>query len=234
MTRRTRKLLQRGFTLIELSLVMAFIAILLIAIIFTSLYMGRLYAKGITNRNINQIGRLVSDTVRRDFAAANPNNITAISTGSGTALSGRICLGNISYVWNTADLLNNPSATKITHNGKDSVFERITDSAGSLCAQAGNGSYVVNIPASTQGTNLLDGNGREFAVYDLSVRSLSSAANQAVYSIDITIGTNEVGTTQRTGSNFVQCKPPADNSSNFDYCSVAKFNVVVRTGGGNR
>ena len=223
-----------GFTLIELTLVMAFLATLLLAILLTTLQMGKLYTKGVTNRTINQIGRDISDTMRRDFLAASPDRIMITEpTGTGDATSGRLCLGSVSYVWNTAGLINQPSQPKITKSGNTIVFERVVDAANQLCAVQGGGGYVIAIPPTMESTNLLAGDGRSLAVYSFTTDKLASDGNNGLYELKVTVGTNDPGTTQSDGQSS-QCKPPSDNSSDFNYCSVADFDIIVRTGGDGR
>lgn len=230
MTNRTSR--EAGFTLIELTLVMAFFAVLLLAILLTTLQMGKLYTKGVTNRTINQIGRDLSDTMRRDFlGASNDRIVITTPTGTGTATSGRLCLGGVSYAWNTADLLNDKNASKITKSNTAVVLERVVDVSNQLCTIQGGGGYMTVIPADMVSTNLLAGDGRSLAVYDFTVDKLATDGNNGLYELKITVGTNDPSTTQRDASQSVQCKPPSDNSSDFNYCSVADFDIIVRTGG---
>lgn len=225
----------RGFTLVELSLVMAFFSVLLLAILTTTLQMGKVYTKGVTNKAINQVGRDLSDMLRRDFLAASADAVVIPEKmGEATATSGRVCLGTVSYVWNTADLLSEANASTITKAGKPIVFERVDDSAAALCVAEDAGTYVSDIPAEMTSTELLANDGRSLAVYDMSITKLASDAGRGLYRVTITIGTNDLSATQRDESQSVQCKPPSDNSSDFNYCSVADFDIIVRTGGGER
>ena len=231
----TNRKSRNGFTLIELTLVMAFLATLLLAILLTTLQMGKLYTKGVTNRTINQIGRDLSDTMRRDFLVASTDRIViTTSTGAGNATSGRLCLGSVSYIWNTAGLLDpdNHSA-KITKSSNPVVFERVVDASNQLCAIQGGGGYVIAVPPAMQSTNLLAGDGRSLAVYNFTTTKLASDGKNGLYELKITVGTNDPGTTQADGQS-AQCKPPSDNSSDFNYCSVADFDIIVRTGGDGR
>jgi len=223
---------KKGFTLIELSIVMAFLSVLLLAILLTTLQMGKIYTKGLTNRNINQIGRDLGDSLRRDFLTASSSRIVIPSAmGSGTATSGRICLGTVSYVWNTADLLNQPNPSAITRGaGTPIVFERVVDPSNRLCTVQVSGDYVSDISGMTS-TSLLTGDGRSLAVYELAPTLLASSADDGLYHIKITIGTNDPSTTERDASQSVLCKPPTDDSADFNYCSVADFDITLRTGG---
>lgn len=233
----TNRSLHRGFTLVELTLVMAFLSVLLLAILMTTLQIGKLYTKGVTNRTINQIGRDLSDTLRRDFLTASPDRIVITTpTGSGTATSGRLCLGSVSYAWNTADLINQTgSPVKMTKSGSPIVLERVVDASNQLCTIVpGPGTYITDIPSALESANVLAGDGRSIAIYDFTVTELDVDGKNGLYELKITIGTNDPGTTQRNGTEPVQCKPPTDSSSDFNYCSVADFDIIVRTGGDGR
>lgn len=223
----------RGFTLVELSLVMAFISLLLLAILFTTIHIGKIYAKGVTNRQLNQVGRELVDTVRRDFLVADAAHIvwypSPMAGGDG---SGRICLGKVSYVWNTAQLLQQSSATKIMSKDGSTpvVFERVEDPQALLCTPDISGAYPTNLAGLAVGneTYLLDSEGRSLAVYTLSIAPVMVDGSDGLYKLNMAIGTNDPGIVDTSA---VQCKPPSDNSSNFEYCAIADFDITVRAGG---
>ena len=103
---------KQGFTLVELMLAMAFISILLLSITMVGIQAGRMYSRGVVLRDINQAGRDISDTIRRDFLQANANKIDSsglrVPNNSSWA-TGRLCLGSHSYVWNNPRYLDDPS-----------------------------------------------------------------------------------------------------------------------------
>lgn len=224
---------RQGFTLVELSLVMAFLSVLLLAILYTTLQMGKLYTKGITNRTINQVGRELSDTLRRDFAGASLNRIVVPHVvGEGSALSGRICLGSVSYVWNTVSVVNQPTGTAITRNSTPISLERVVDGSSQMCTVQDSGSYITELPSDLPSTSLLSTDARSLAIYAITVSPIATSAESGLYEIKMTVGTNDASATQQDGSQSVQCKPPTDSSSDFNYCSVADFDIIVRVGGG--
>ena len=63
---KTKRVANRGFTLVELLLAMAGVAVLLISITVTTIQLTNMYHKGITIKSINQSGREVGDLIRRD------------------------------------------------------------------------------------------------------------------------------------------------------------------------
>ncbi len=228
-----KRMRMRGFTLIELTIAMAFMAMLLLAILYLTLYAGQLYTKGVTNKNLNQIGRDIFDGMRRDFIAADATRIQLPpAMGSGDETSGRVCTGTVTYIWNTAPLLNG-TATKITNGGDPVVFQRVVDPGATLCTtDPSTGAYPTSIPVSASTTELLTSDTRDFAIYQMNVTPIETKQQQGIYRIDMMIGTNEPDTTQKDASSGAfQCKPPANSEANFEYCTVSEFQTIVRAGG---
>jgi prepilin-type N-terminal cleavage/methylation domain-containing protein len=218
---------RKGFTLVELTLAMAFLSILLLAILFSTIHIGKLYTKGVTNRQINQIGRELVDTIQRDFLTAD-----AASIDLSALASNRACIGGVSYVWNPAALLHSGAASDlVTDNNNPVTFTRLDDRAYGMCTKA-DGKYPMDITALTGKTNLLDSEGRSLAVYSMNIMPIAQQDNAGLYEIKITVGTND--TSAMDTSATAQCKPQTDNSSDFSYCGVTNFDIIVRAGGDNR
>ena len=231
---------QRGFTLVELTLAMAFMSILLLAIIFITLQAGKLYAKGETYKTVNQASRELVDGIRRDFSAATSDKIlTPNQLGTSGKYAGRVCTGAVSYVWNTANLINDSTVAisqKITDiDNKTVVFRRVIDNGAYLCTPDMSGKLPMTIRADMESTELLGADGRALAVYDAAVKLVQqdpSGNGKALYSLHMTMGTNDPDTTTLDPASGYQCRPPTDNTANFDYCSVVEFDTIVRAGGG--
>lgn len=225
----------KGFTLVELTLVMAFMSILLLAILFLTLHAGKLYTKGLTNKTMNQISRDVADQMKRDFANVDASQIlTPGELGTGDNKSGRLCTGQVSYLWNTAPLLNS-GAPMIMADGSPITFRRVVDPTEQMCVQDEiTDQYPMTIPATLKSTELLSSNGRDFAIYTMIVQKLATDnAKKGLFSVDMTLGTNEKSTTAKDATNGFQCLPPTDNTANFDYCTVEQMYTILRAGGGN-
>jgi prepilin-type N-terminal cleavage/methylation domain-containing protein len=227
----------QGFTLIEMTIVMAFLSILLIAILTLTITAGKMYVKGITNKSINQSGREIQDIVRRDFSTTNLAMVSSvIETGSGN-VTGRICLGAVSYLWNTAGILNDTTSNGSTYRIKSGAnpirFVRVVDTNASMCVKGGTGKYPTDIPSSLAATELLGGDGRDFALYSMDIVPAASNGSAALYQIRYTVGTNEEGTTDASAG-YVQCKTNDSVTADFNYCSVSDFDMIVRVQGGTR
>lgn len=212
---------------------MAFMSILLLAVLYLTIHAGKLYTKGVTNKTLNQISREVNDAMKRDMIGADATLLKLIpETGSGDEKSGRFCTGTITYIWNTAPLLNNASSTKVKlASGEDITFRRVEDPTGTLCVPSG-GLYPMSIPASMKSSEMLSSTGRSYAIYTMTVSSVASdATGKGLVRVNMTLGTNEMDTTTKDVTSGFQCLPPTDNSANFDYCTVQEFNTVLRVGG---
>lgn len=239
MTRRS----EHGFTLVETTLAVAFLAILLMAILTLTMAAGRLYLKGNTNQTINQSGRDFADSVRRDFLAAGMSTISPLITVSGgpaTSYSGRICLGSVTYLWNSADLLNATTtlAKSVTitmgsaANPPAVKFARVVNPKVSYCVKNVSGQYPTNIPSTEQATDLFGGTDRDYALYSMTMQPIVTSGEKGMYEITYTLGTNEAGTTQVDPSGgFLQCKPNNTLLGDFNYCAVDSFDMIVRVGG---
>lgn len=223
-----------GFTIVELSIAIAFLGILMMAIVTLSMTAGKLYVKGNTNKAINQAGRDIADTIRRDFLAAGADKIIhptdIVVSGVPTATSGRICVGQVAYLWNSADMLNatstQASGKRITIGGTAIKFVRITGNGVSTYCTLG----AVVYPATPTATELLGGSGVEYALHTVSFTQLAQNNRKGVYHVAYQIGTNDLGTTQTVGG-YVSCRPNDSVLANFNYCSVASFDTLVRVGG---
>lgn len=222
---------ETGFTLIELMLAMTFIAMLLVAIALTTIQISNIYNKGITLREVNQVGRSVSDELQRTIALATPFDIAPGLNSRYIAQQGggRLCLGNYSYVWNYGNALAGgagaPSALNKYDNNTPVRFVRATDASGSLCK------ITPALPAvpRANATDLLSTGDRDLVLHSFSISRTSddSATGQSIYAISMLIGTNDRA---QLTANDASCKPPAEGVGDENYCSVNQFDIIARAG----
>lgn len=234
---------QQGFTLVELTIAVAFLSVLLMAILTLSLMAGKLYVKGDTNKTVNQAARDFADVIRRDFLSSGMQLIVIpepVNAGTVTdpLLSGRACLGNVTYLWNSAALLNDESSAadqaRITYqaDGQAVRFVRIFRPKQSYCdADHVTGRYPTVIASTESTTELFGGTGREYALHAMSMEPLAINGDRGMYRINYTMGTNEDDTIERDDEGRMICKPNGSIAANFDYCSVNDFDMIVRVGG---
>lgn len=232
-----------GFTVIELMLAMTFISVLLMVIVMTIIHVGKIYNRGLILKSVNQSGRDISDTIRRDFMQSdqrmvyrNPSDIITVKLESGEPVSGRFCLGQYSYLWNYPIVFNDLSYSSSTSAIKDSEglinFVRVVDPDASLCQPPGD---VVDLLDSEKITHILKspvvaGADSEvvLAIHDISVDEVAVVPDNSdgLFDVSFTIGTSKL-----SEIDSMSCRPPADSESNLEFCAINQFNMIVRTNG---
>lgn len=226
---------QQGFTLIELMLAMAFIATLLLAIAMTIIQIGTIYNRGMTLKEVNQAARSISDDINRNLSASQSFSLSNKYIPQATG--GRLCLGQFSYIWNYADRLQDSQraqyATAALNTSKGPIrLVRVPDSSGFYCTVQTGGRYP-NIQATdtNNAKELLRGGDRTLGIYQFAITSGATARDattgQQLYNISFTIGT---GTATALTADRTSCLPPSDPNSDFAYCTVQQFKLVVRAG----
>ena len=234
-----KKSMQKGFTIIESTLAVAFLSLLLIAIVTLSIKAGNMYVKGNTNKAVNQAGRDIADTLRRDFLSADMNSVdVTYANDGGSSTSGRICVGSVTYLWNPVGLVgqyNDAEAdakpmNAIVVNNAPAYLVRAT---GGYCNKIGGRlPMTINNPSAT---DLLKGSGRDYALYHFNATSIAQDGNsgRGMYRVTFTIGTYDRSAVQRDSTNsYDLCKPNSQETADFNYCAVNNFDMIVRVGGG--
>lgn len=219
-----------GFTLIELMLAMSFVSMLLLGVALITIQVGSTYNRGLTIKAVNQAGRDVNDSLRRDISSSKSGDITLVpQTAGGAANLNRLCLGMQSYVWNYGKAINENKAVTYLDTGKPIVLARVDDPGATLCKQA-SGAYpsVVN---SANSTELLESESLDLALHQLTFTQVlvDDASGQAAYSVQYTLGTNDQSVLETSNR---QCRPPeGTGEQNFEFCAVNVFETIIRAGG---
>lgn len=244
MTQRYRRY---GFTLIELMLAMAFVSVLLLAIATIAIQAGKLYNRGLTLKSINQSGREINDSLRRDFLQANAGKISGNANSAvvmvqagGADRSGRLCLGDYSYVWNVPKVVSGEvkaGAGIITevggpHSGRPINFARVIDPDGMLCQKNETTGAYMSTVATDKVTHLLKPAGSNdvvLAIHQMkAARVAGDSGADSLYRLEFVLGTSQLEAVNTANGT---CKPPADNSENLDFCAINSFEMIVRTNG---
>ena len=227
---------KKGFTLIELMLAMSFISVLLLSIAMVGIQAGKMYSRGIVLRDVNQAGRDISDTIRRDFLQANADKID--STGlrvpnNSNWSTGRLCLGSHSYVWNNPKYLDDPSLL-----GGNSLFKvdskpvnlvRVVDSDNGLCKKDASGKYpeTVDLAKSSNLLRAINSGDGSIGVHEVTLEKITpDNSREALYKLTFTLGTSKMSEIRNSS-----CKAPTEDDSNFEFCAINKFEMIVRTNG---
>ena len=223
-----------GFTLVELSLSLAFIGVLSLTTVLIINNTVLAYRRGLTLNQVNTVGmELVDDirtTVQNSPAQGCPpredgsesDNIYCLyfadKDAEGRPSLGGFCTGRYSYVWQSG--YNTSSAFRLL---------KIEDYNRQICANYSYGSLDIG---TLTGEELIPANSG-LALYNLTVSApaTSNATNAAYYSISFILGTTSGGPDITATGDY--CKPPEDAESNFNYCSINKFNFAAQAGGYN-
>lgn len=228
-----------GFTIIEVTLSMAFISMLLLAIALLTLQISAIYNKGLTTRAVNEAGQLISSDIQRTINESKSVGY-ATNPGDGTEKTGgRLCADLTVYAWNYGKSLKENGFNKFD-NG-DSRLMRLVKfpSGGEDYCTAVDGKYL-DIPHSTV-TDLLTAGDADLAVHKLTVNTTDGLTGQAVdgdttgsqriYEITLVVGTSEKSILESNVSNE-GCADPNANGSKVDdqYCAVNEFVFTARTG----
>lgn len=222
-----------GFTLVELNLSMIFVALLVIGVAAVTINVTKINQRGILLKTINQTGREVTDQMRRDLAAATMSDVEYVAPVGGV---GRLCLGTVSYVFNTAEALNGGGSLvrDTTKAGQPPVMlVRMDDKDALWCEQSGGVFSKNEVTTTDAAVELLQTDLLPVAIHDMNVEELasveSSSVSQGLMALTILIGTNKLDTIDANS----ECKPPTDHQSDFDSCAVREFRTVVRSNGVN-
>lgn len=247
MNQRTRN---TGFTLIELMLSMTFVSVLLLTIALTVVQMSTTYNRGMTMKEVNQVSRDISDDLRRTVGgstvfeiAQSGSNTTAyvtLTNADGKTVGGRLCTGSSSYIWNSAFAIerNLSELTKIRNasnapTGNGVSLYKVADADKRYCAWSGAAllNQHVTYSDSQNGRELLRVGDRSLGMQDFRVISTDTAQDQSIgqkiYTISYRIGT---GATEAMNTDQSACLAPNQPNSNWTYCNVQQFGIVVRAG----
>ena len=215
---------KRAFTIIELTIAMAFISVLLISITVLVIRITNLYTKGSTIKAVNSTARFLIDDLQRTVAASpTPSSIRNAYRPD----RNRFCTGTYSYIWNTPrGTLNSFSSPD---NREELKLVKIEDSTRAYCnARADNtiplaGAIVLLSPRDESSLILYD-----FAIFANDARSINTKTRQTFYAASFVLGTRA---NNGLISPTINCIPPADSNNDFSYCSINKFNfAMISTG----
>jgi len=223
-----------GFTLVELMLAMGFVSALLLVIALTVIQIGNIYNRGLTYKNVNQVGSNISSELQRNI-----NNSPRFDLGirlrynsyGGQVFGGRLCTGQYSYVWNYGAAFSSVPSTTINRYSSGSNgsinFVKVYDP---------NFSHCTNISSQidpAKALELLPSGQYNLAIHNISITSqptaIDNSTGQQLYSISILLGTNNRSALSGLlGS--TNCLTPNQSGADPTYCSVSQFNIVARAG----
>ncbi len=229
---------QHGFTLVELMLAMAFISALLLAIALLTVQIGTTYTRGMTVKDVNQIGRSVSDDLQRSIAAAGSDFKLADDYVTTTA-GGRLCVNQFSYLWNYAEAIEEKNADVITYDGSTEQIHlaKVSDASGIYCERSDDGSLIqkkVRSADVTKTVELLKSGEKSLSIHQLELKLPSSLSTdtqtgERLYYLSFIVGTADINA---LNDDQTLCLGPESDGSDLAYCAVNQFSLAIRTGNG--
>lgn len=227
-----------GFTIIELVLAMAFISVLLFAIALTVIQVATIYNKGMTLKEVNQVGRALGSEFTTTVSSSDA--FVYATDFKPNADGGRLCLGNYSYVWNYSGALvgGNPGVIRYQSGSEEIHLVKIADTSKVYCALDNSGGFVngtVLDADRSKSSELLESGDRLLNIHQFALTTNPAAVDtltgQQMYTLSFTVGTgDEVGQPSTLTPDKTQCLPPGDVNANFAYCAVQQFTLVIRAG----
>lgn len=219
----------KGFTLVELTLSISFIAILLLAIAMFIIQLSGIYNKGLTLREANQGGQFVSSEIQRTLNQTYSSAVEAVSfSDAGRESGGRLCAGGTVYAWNYPDTTDSTAVNKIKDSaGKESAdvrFAKFSGSVNKYCRQQG-GLWE---PLPNSAIELLAGGNANIALHSFSLERLDviEDTSQTIYTVTMVVGTPSEGLV--TEGNSRRCKAAGRNDDSW--CAVNEFTFTARSG----
>lgn len=233
-----RKQPSAGFTLVELTLAMAFISLLLLGIALLTLQISVIYNKGLTTRAVNEAGQLVSADIQRSLDSSKSVAVKYAENG-GVPTGGRLCADLTVYAWNYGKYLTDTNAFNKYQTGfgpgitKPIRMVKFPSDGVDYCT-AVHGVYP-GVPAGAN--DLLTSGDVDLAVHAFTINKDTGGAYgepvfgdasgaQRIYQVSIVIGTSEQSILD---SNVEGCKVP-ENKLEDQYCSVNRFSFTARAG----
>lgn len=236
-----------GFTLVELTLSMGFVAALLLAVVLTVIQIGNIYNKGIVLKAVDQVGRFLSNDIKNTISQSTSFSVVAApiplpipntidykyikqKDGLGHDVGGRLCMGKYSYVWNYGKAINKSySGLNKNDSGETIRFVKVVDDTGYYCKETAPGVYH-NINTS-QSTELLKSGDYQTAIHSFNITEvvpMDPKTKQTIYKVSFLLGTNDNESIQDT---YQDCKTPKQSSEqDSSYCALNYFQLLVRSG----
>lgn len=200
---------ERGFTMVELSLAMSFLAFIMIFVVIVLLQLMNIYNKGIAMSQINETGRQIADDISNYIKFAKADSIVYAEGGE------RLCTGQVSYLWN-----KDGSSTNKFSDGSSFSMVRVDDNGAAYCSD-----LAKRPSASDSGTTILTGSA-------VSILSLTVSQYGSILQMKLVLSTaGDNKPVQKDDSSWT-CVGSGGGSSNNPYCFYATFDNTVYTRGG--
>lgn len=170
----------KGYTLVELAFSMTIVAFVVSILAASLVNIMQSYNKGVWLSQINQAGRMLS----RDIGGQ--AKYSGVSTSQVIPDKQRLCIGGVSYLWNTQAQIDNKSVVnRFSETSAPTLrLVRIDDANASYCTN-----LSLNPPYSGAKVRNLLGSGVSLYEFSAKQNTTTSGAKIPLLSIDIVVGT---------------------------------------------
>jgi len=208
MTTNTKR--QQGFTLVELSMSLIFIAFIILFLTTTLLSIMQTYNKGIWLNQINLAGRQINSDISDQVRFSNDTVII-------DNINQRLCVGNVSYIWNTATSIKNRYDNETDVATTKLRFVRVLGSGNKYCNSA-------EMPKrDDSNTSIMLGPGVIIQKFIATEGMASLLRIRAVFSTE-----NDVQPELNPETNHYQCKIAGKFTlDNNQFCAFAEFDIIT-------
>lgn len=205
----------------------------------TVIQIVNIYSKGVTLKEVNQLGMSLSQDMQSSINAASPLSVgesgadfRQILAPDSTEVAGaRLCTGTVSYIWNYGRFTDRP--VNVYESGDDLIRLVKVDDKGKLYCSDPEKKVIRD-----NATEVFKDGERDIVLHSFTIAEVAEdpALQQALYRITLEVGTNDqdaLRTDPTAGvidSIDTSCKPPSEEGSFQDYCSVNKFEFTARVG----
>lgn len=221
--------------MVELTLAMGFVSVLLLAVAMTVMQIGNIYDRGITLKEVDQIGRSIASEFQRNISGGAPFELITCTASTPSCnyadktWGGRLCIGQYSYIWNYGDTLKAASPTSINKYQTSSKKIRLVKVIDA------NADYCNNLSRDIKDSDaveLMDQSQHDLALHSFKISNgvVDDKTGQRIYTIEFLLGTNDQAAINYISGSNVACKTPSSVGADPTYCSINKFNILVRTG----
>jgi len=192
---------KKGFTLVELSLALTFLAFIMLFVVIMILRMMNIYNKSVALSHMNQAGRQIMTDLGGSVRFS--NSAVYVEQTSG----GRLCVGGASYIWNIKESTTN----KFQDNNSALRLVRVSDPMQQYCSDA------AMMPSSKDAkTNSLVGT--NVLVQNFDVETGGGSGNVMVRA-NVTLST--------AGNNQPEVQDGKLKCSQNDFCAFIPYNFVT-------
>lgn len=250
---------QTGFTIVELTIAMAFVTVLLLAIAMTAMRIAGIYNKGLTMKAVNQSGREVIVDMKRTisdskmFSVPYGGDVTSSTSTYGKIAplilqdssgdpkqtgevrdnhGGRFCTGTYTYVWNTGRYSTGGTHVNKYANDPAKVprLVKVRDTESKYCTNP-----RLDLQNSDDPKELLSEG--ELAVQMFKIEQVSGnlSVNETLYRISIKLSNANVDALTLTATDgnidtIGECRPPSAGTGLENFCAVNEFVFTARAG----